>query len=106
VIAEILELKNLINRMLPMSDAALHMNFGLAVFWLSLLSRRYRSTMKWALIALLVLCAANEAIDLHARGLGSWRGSVKDTFNTVFWPAMLWFAISRLGPVRETRSNR
>jgi hypothetical protein len=92
-----LALKSLVHTLLPISDAAMHMHVGLAVFWLMLVSIRDGRAIKWALVALLFLCGLNEAVDLHAKGSGSWRSSLKDTFNTMFWPCLLGYAISRIG---------
>lgn len=107
MIESILALKSLAHTLLPISDAAMHMHVGLAIFWLALVgSIRDARAIKYCLVTLLVLCSLNEAVDLYAKGLGSWRSSLKDVFNTLFWPCVLGHAISTIRIARERKAIR
>jgi len=107
MIESILALKSLAHTLLPISDAAMHMHAGLAIFWLGLVgSIRDARAIKYALVTLLVLCGLNEAVDLHTKGLGSWRSSLKDVFSTIFWPCVLGHAISTIRMSRKRKAIR
>jgi hypothetical protein len=77
-----------------LSKDALHIYVGLVVFLaVAAFARKgLRSTV--ALLAVLVVAVAGEALDLRdelrLRERVSWWASVHDLLNTCFWPLVLW----------------
>ena len=76
-----------------LSKDAIHIHIGLIVLFISMLIlRKYLGSLK-ALIPVLIVATAMEALDLrddlNSLGRLRWTASLHDLVNTLFWPVVI-----------------
>jgi len=91
------QLKSTINSLLPFTADALHVHFGLFLFIVvAALVKNDARRFVIAFWAVLAVCLASEVLDvLYDLSAGNpirWRNGIKDTVNTMLWPAV-WAVI-------------
>jgi hypothetical protein len=91
------------------SDKLAHMNAGMAIYLVAQMALRTRRGSIDALLAVLLLEAANEAMDRLYAGSWRWPDTLGDFAATLFWPVMLLVAARyrrrrwRIGEARRRR---
>ena len=80
-----------------LSNDAIHMHIGLAVFFLSVLIRKKGRFEILCLLPVMVVAMSMEALDLfddlRSRGHMRWSASMHDMMNTVLWPVLITAAV-------------
>lgn len=96
------ELKNAVGGMLESgSDTLAHVHGGMALLLLARLITRRSLATPVPLAFVVVLQVLNECIDRYTHGSWRWPDTIADTFNTLFWPTVLFVGL-RLRRQRET----
>lgn len=83
--------KTQLSELLNLSKDALHIHIGIGLYVIAMLAFRRGPGSWWPWLTVLGFELANEAIDLFHHGFSTLdvSGSVKDVFNTMFWPTVV-----------------
>lgn len=88
------ELKTYIVEMTNFARDALHIHAGLAIFFVVAFLHRRNLKSPVAILVTLIVAIGAESIDARDDFInyGYWRldDSLKDVFNTTFWPLVIW----------------
>lgn len=88
------ELKTYIVEITDFARDALHIHTGLAIFFIIAFLHRRNLKSPLAIVVTLIVAIGAECIDARDDliNYGYWRmdDSLKDVFNTTFWPLIIW----------------
>ena len=88
------ELKTYIVEITNFARDALHIHAGLAIFFIVAFLHKRNLKSSWAILITLAVAIGAESIDARDDliNYGYWRmdDSLKDIFNTTFWPLLIW----------------
>ncbi|MDB5614554.1 MAG: hypothetical protein JWQ22_2207 [Devosia sp.] len=79
------------SELLNLSKDALHIHIGIGLYVIAMLAFRRGPGSWWPWLTVLGFELLNEAIDIFHHGFSHLEvsGSIKDLFNTMFWPSVV-----------------